>query len=491
MKRKADVVEDNPAATCFVGGLPYVTDSDALKEFFTQYGEVASAKVIFDNATKKSKGFGFVTFASETTAATVKQLKRVDIGGKSCDIGEPQRTDKAAKLMTQMGANPSMYGSMGMDVGTRRLQAQQAPPERRVFVGGLPRQADEAALAWFFSQFGVVQDFTIINDVKTGNSKGYGFCTYVEPTCAAMVKSFGALEYMGRMMNVGEAMRGAKGVVKPPYTMPQQLPGSHMMMMGGSMPPPGMGGMPPPHMPGVLPAPAMDPMAMYGFSGMGMAGAYGMSPMGYDPMAAMQPPLMGQPPMAMPMGPAAAPAIPMAPPAGGPPALQMKTSFNVPETSVGAIIGKAGMFLKNICRLSGAQVNVSKDTSEAPAGERKIDIIGTAEQVTMAQQMVQQQMTQQQQTANATPGVTGTQDPVKSCFIGGLPPQVTEATLMTFFSSCGQIESVKVIYDPITGNSKGFGFITFVDAAVATALRAQGKVDMYGKQVDIGTTGKK
>lgn len=66
---------------------------------------------------------------------------------------------------------------------------------------------------------------------------------------------------------------------------------------------------------------------------------------------------------------------------GGPPALQMKTSFNVPETSVGAIIGKAGMFLKNICRLSGAQVNVSKDTSEAPAGERKIDIIGTAEQV--------------------------------------------------------------------------------------------------------------
>lgn len=54
---------------------------------------------------------------------------------------------------------------------------------------------------------------------------------------------------------------------------------------------------------------------------------------------------------------------------------------------------------------------------------------------------------------------------------------------MTFFSSCGQIESVKVIYDPITGNSKGFGFITFVDAAVATALRAQGKVDMYGKQV--------
>lgn len=32
-------------------------------------------------------------------------------------------------------------------------------------------------------------------------------------------------------MNVGEAMRGAKGVVKPPYTMPQQLPGSHMMMV--------------------------------------------------------------------------------------------------------------------------------------------------------------------------------------------------------------------------------------------------------------------
>lgn len=77
---------------------------------------------------------------SKSLAKSLLTKDRVRMRATQCDIGEPQRTDKAAKLMTQMGANPSMYGSMGMDVGTRRLQAQQAPPERRVFVGGLPRQ---------------------------------------------------------------------------------------------------------------------------------------------------------------------------------------------------------------------------------------------------------------------------------------------------------------------------------------------------------------
>ena len=43
----------------------------------------------------------------------------------------------------------------------------------------------------------------------------------------------------------------------------------------------------------------------------------------------------------------------------------------------------------------------------------------------------------------------------------------------------------QVIYDTQTGNSKGFGFVTFVDAATALAVKSQGKVDMYGKQVGL------
>ncbi len=44
----------------YVGSLPYtVTESD-LKEAFTEFGEVASVRLVSDKFSGKSKGFGFV-----------------------------------------------------------------------------------------------------------------------------------------------------------------------------------------------------------------------------------------------------------------------------------------------------------------------------------------------------------------------------------------------------------------------------------------------
>ena len=53
-----------------------------MKTFFAQYGEVASTKVIMDNATRKSKGFGFVQFTTKQAALDLKALKRIDVQGK-------------------------------------------------------------------------------------------------------------------------------------------------------------------------------------------------------------------------------------------------------------------------------------------------------------------------------------------------------------------------------------------------------------------------
>jgi RNA recognition motif-containing protein len=44
----------------FVAGLPYDFDDTDLKEMFELYGEVYSAKVALDKATRKSRGFGFL-----------------------------------------------------------------------------------------------------------------------------------------------------------------------------------------------------------------------------------------------------------------------------------------------------------------------------------------------------------------------------------------------------------------------------------------------
>ncbi|CAN0879437.1 Small RNA-binding protein 11, chloroplastic [Linum grandiflorum] len=67
------------ATKLFVGGLSFCTTEDGLSESFSQYGQVVEAKVITDRVSNKSKGFGFVTFASANEAG--KAVTEMD--GKS------------------------------------------------------------------------------------------------------------------------------------------------------------------------------------------------------------------------------------------------------------------------------------------------------------------------------------------------------------------------------------------------------------------------
>lgn len=53
--------KDNTYTKLFVGGLPYHTTDETLREFFAQFGDLDEAVVIIDKTTKKSKGYGFVS----------------------------------------------------------------------------------------------------------------------------------------------------------------------------------------------------------------------------------------------------------------------------------------------------------------------------------------------------------------------------------------------------------------------------------------------
>ena len=52
----------------YVGGIPYTTTNDDLKNHFSPAGAVVSAQIIIDKMTNRSKGFGFVTFSTEEEA---------------------------------------------------------------------------------------------------------------------------------------------------------------------------------------------------------------------------------------------------------------------------------------------------------------------------------------------------------------------------------------------------------------------------------------
>ncbi|CAM6032122.1 unnamed protein product, partial [Sphagnum compactum] len=57
----------------FVGGMSRETTEVDLIRYFSEYGNVKSAKIITDIITGASKGYGFVTFASEQEALRLQQ----------------------------------------------------------------------------------------------------------------------------------------------------------------------------------------------------------------------------------------------------------------------------------------------------------------------------------------------------------------------------------------------------------------------------------
>jgi RNA recognition motif-containing protein len=65
----------------YVSNLSFNLQDDDLREFFTPFGEVTSAKVINDKMTGQSRGFGFVEMSDD--AASKKAIAELD--GSSVD----------------------------------------------------------------------------------------------------------------------------------------------------------------------------------------------------------------------------------------------------------------------------------------------------------------------------------------------------------------------------------------------------------------------
>eukprot|EP01114_Cavostelium_apophysatum_P009813 TRINITY_DN23097_c0_g1_i2.p1 TRINITY_DN23097_c0_g1~~TRINITY_DN23097_c0_g1_i2.p1 ORF type:complete len:177 (-),score=27.40 TRINITY_DN23097_c0_g1_i2:91-621(-) len=85
----------------------------------------------------------------------------------------------------------------------------------RIFVGGISWKADEQSLTKFFSTFGKVNECKIVMDKNTKKSKGYGFVTFEDPASAEKVKQSNNLYFLGKMMNVGDAVRKDGGNAQP------------------------------------------------------------------------------------------------------------------------------------------------------------------------------------------------------------------------------------------------------------------------------------
>ena len=71
----------------YVSNLGFSVQDEDLKEYFEEYGEVSSAKVITDKFTNRSRGFGFVEMPDEAAAQkAIKELNGAVVEGRSISV---------------------------------------------------------------------------------------------------------------------------------------------------------------------------------------------------------------------------------------------------------------------------------------------------------------------------------------------------------------------------------------------------------------------
>jgi len=129
----------------FVAKLDSSVTGDDLNELFSAYGEVASAKIIFDRETGNSKCFGFVEMPNaEEANAAIAALNETELKGKQMVVKEANPPQERPRRDFNRGGGGGGYnrgggggynrgggGDRGGDGGRRRRVDSRDSRDRR------------------------------------------------------------------------------------------------------------------------------------------------------------------------------------------------------------------------------------------------------------------------------------------------------------------------------------------------------------------------
>ena len=100
------------ATKLYVGGLPYSTQEDALRDLFAQAGAVVSAVIIMDKMSGRSKGFGFVEMSTaEDAQKAISMFNYQEFEGRKLTVNEARPME--ARTPRTGGNDRGGYGGGG------------------------------------------------------------------------------------------------------------------------------------------------------------------------------------------------------------------------------------------------------------------------------------------------------------------------------------------------------------------------------------------
>ena len=82
--------------TIYVGNLPFKTNRNQLRALFEPFGQVHSARIVIDKATRKPRGYGFVEMDSSNANKAINKLNGSIFDGRNIKVNEASQRNPAA-----------------------------------------------------------------------------------------------------------------------------------------------------------------------------------------------------------------------------------------------------------------------------------------------------------------------------------------------------------------------------------------------------------
>ncbi|TYH21848.1 hypothetical protein ES288_A04G078600v1 [Gossypium darwinii] len=137
----------------FVRGLAWNTTSETLCAAFRMHGEIEEGAVIYDKATGKSRGYGFVTYKHMESAHSA--------------LGAPSKLIDGRMAVCNLACEGLTGASTTPDLAQRKL-----------YIGGLSPDVTSEMLLNYFGRHGEIEEGSVAYDKDTNESRGFGFVTY-------------------------------------------------------------------------------------------------------------------------------------------------------------------------------------------------------------------------------------------------------------------------------------------------------------------------
>ncbi|XP_016429008.1 RNA-binding protein Musashi homolog 2-like isoform X2 [Sinocyclocheilus rhinocerous] len=114
----------------FIGGLSWQTSPDSLRDYFSKFGEIRECMVMRDPTTKRSRGFGFVTFADAASVDKVLAQPHHELDSKTIDpkVAFPRRAQPKLQFSCRSAAHAARLPKSQRLAACRENHSQSPRP---------------------------------------------------------------------------------------------------------------------------------------------------------------------------------------------------------------------------------------------------------------------------------------------------------------------------------------------------------------------------